>query len=84
MLTIRVLGPGCPRCEELEKMCINYLAVENIDADLQKITDIKKIAEYGIMQTPALVINSKVYCSGKLPNKSTLAHWINENTHVQA
>lgn len=84
MLTIRVLGPGCPRCNELERMCFNYLASENIDADVQKITDLKKIAEFGIMQTPALVINGKVYCSGKLPTKSTLAHWINENISTHA
>jgi protease-4 len=45
MITIRVLGMGCPGCNELEKMCINFLAEENIDADFQKITDIKQFAE---------------------------------------
>ena len=79
MLTIKVLGPGCPSCIELEKMCLNFLAEENLDADFQKITDIKQIAEYGIMQTPALIINGKVYCKGKLPAKTTLAHWIRQN-----
>jgi small redox-active disulfide protein 2 len=79
MLTIRVLGPGCPSCVELEKMCLNFLAEENFDADFQKITDMKQIAEYGIMQTPALIINGKVYCKGKLPTKTTLAHWIRQN-----
>jgi small redox-active disulfide protein 2 len=79
MLTIRVLGMGCPSCNELEKMVINFLAEENIDADFQKITDMKQFASYGVMQTPALVINGKVYCKGKLPTKTTLAHWIRQS-----
>jgi small redox-active disulfide protein 2 len=83
MLTIRVLGSGCPTCNELERMCINALAEENIDADFQKVTDLKKIAEYGIMQTPALIINGKVFSQGKLPVKSTLVHWIKQNIHEQ-
>jgi small redox-active disulfide protein 2 len=79
MLTIRVLGSGCPTCNELEKMCINVLAEENIDADFQKITELKKIAEFGVMQTPALIINGKIYLQGKLPVKSTLTNWIRQN-----
>jgi small redox-active disulfide protein 2 len=76
MITIRVLGSGCPNCNELEKMCFNIAAECNLDADIQKITDIKKIAEMGIIHTPALVINEKVYCSGKLPTHHTLKNWI--------
>lgn len=76
MLTIRVLGTGCPRCEELFKMCLNILAEKNIDADLQKIRDLNAISEYGVFHTPALVINGKVMVSGKLPVKSTLLNWI--------
>jgi small redox-active disulfide protein 2 len=83
MLTIRVLGMGCPRCNELERMTINFLAEENIDADFLKITDIKQFAEFGVMQTPALIINGKVFCKGKLPTKTTLAHWIRQNIQEQ-
>jgi small redox-active disulfide protein 2 len=79
MLTIKVLGPGCCRCNDLEKMCINVLAENDIDADLQKITDMKEIAKLGVMSTPALIINDKVMVNGKLPTKSTLLHWIKEN-----
>ncbi len=83
MLTIRVLGSGCPTCNELERMVINILAEENIDADYQKITDIKKFAEYGVMQTPALIINGKIISKGKLPAKTTLAHWIKQYVSEQ-
>ncbi|MBM4158322.1 MAG: thioredoxin family protein [Ignavibacteria bacterium] len=83
MLTIRVLGTGCPSCNELEKMCINILAENNIDADFQKITDINKITEYGVLRTPALIINGKIYTSGKIPTKSALRHWIYDNINKQ-
>ena len=80
MLTIKVLGTGCCRCNDLEKMCFDVLAENNIDADLQKVTDIKEIARLGVMNTPALIINDKLMVSGKLPTKPTLLHWIMENT----
>lgn len=79
MLEVKVLGTGCARCKELEKMCIDVAAENNITADIQKVTDLKDIMSYGIMQTPGLVINGKVMLSGKLPTKSTLLHWLKEN-----
>ena len=78
MVEVRVLGTGCARCNELEKMCFNVAAEYNIDADIQKIKDLKDIMSYGIMQTPGLVINGKVKISGKLPTKSTLLYWMQE------
>ena len=56
------------------------LAELHIAADVQKVTDAKKIIEYGIMATPGLVINGKVMCSGKLPNKEELRKWIEAET----
>jgi small redox-active disulfide protein 2 len=79
MLTIKVIGPGCERCKELERMCFNACAENNIDADIQKISDISKIAELGLIATPALIINEKLYLSGKLPTKHTLVNWIKQN-----
>jgi len=78
MVLVKVLGTGCARCNELEKMCFNIAAKNNIDADIQKITDLKEIMSYGIMQTPGLVINGKVKISGKLPTASTLLNWMQE------
>lgn len=78
MVEIKVLGTGCPRCSELEKMCYNVAAQNNIDADIQKITDLKQIMSFGVMQTPALVINGKVKLSGKLPTSETLLRWMQE------
>jgi len=77
-MEIRILGPGCPRCQEVEKRTIDVLAEMNIAADVQKVTDLQKIMEYKIMATPGLVINGKVKCSGKIPAKSQIKQWIKE------
>ncbi|MBI5403978.1 MAG: TM0996/MTH895 family glutaredoxin-like protein [Ignavibacteriae bacterium] len=79
MVEIKVLGTGCARCNELEKLCYNVAAENNIDADIKKVSDLKEIMSYGIMQTPGLVINGKVKISGKLPTSSTLLNWMKEN-----
>jgi small redox-active disulfide protein 2 len=79
MVVVKVLGSGCARCSELEKMCFNVAAENNIDADIQKISDLKEIMSYGIMQTPGLVINGKVKISGKLPTAPTLLQWMKES-----
>lgn len=77
-MEIRILGTGCPRCQELEKRTMDVLAELHIYADVQKVTDIKKIAEYRVMGTPGLVINGKVKCAGKIPAKSQIKQWIEE------
>lgn len=79
MLEIKVLGTGCAKCKELERMCFDVAAENNITADIQKVTDLKDIMSYGIIQTPGLVINGVVKLSGKLPTSSTLLQWMKEN-----
>jgi small redox-active disulfide protein 2 len=78
MLNIKVVGPGCMNCEKLADMCKDVVKENNIEAEIEKITDISKFADLGIMMTPGLLLNNKVMVSGKLPTKSTLAHWIVE------
>ena len=75
-MEIRILGPGCPRCHEVEKRTMNALAELNVAADVQNITDIKKIAEYKIIGTPGLVINGKVKCYGRIPSANEIKEWI--------
>ena len=77
-MEIRILGPGCPRCDEVFKRTINALAELNIAADLQKVTDLRKIAEYKVMVTPGLVINGKTKSSGRVPSKEEIKKWIEE------
>jgi small redox-active disulfide protein 2 len=77
-MEIRILGPGCPRCGEVEKRVINALAELNVAADVEKITDIKKMMFYGILATPGLVINGKVVSTGRIPRVEDIKAWIEE------
>jgi len=77
-MEIKILGPGCPRCQEVEKRTINALAELKVAADVEKITDIKKIIEYKVMGTPGLVINGKVKCVGRIPRLDEIKAWIQQ------
>ena len=78
MLNIKILGSGCTNCQNLERLCRELVAENNIDAEIEKVTDYKDIASYGIMSTPGLIVNGKILSSGKLPVKHTLEHWLKE------
>ena len=78
-MTIKVLGTGCSNCKNLEKATINALAELNIAANVEKVEDIQKIMGYGVMRTPALVINEKVVLSGRIPAMNELKEIIQKN-----
>jgi small redox-active disulfide protein 2 len=71
-MNIKVLGTGCPKCKALEKAVNNSLTELNIQAEVSKVEDIMQIMQYGVMRTPALVIDGKVVLSGRLPNNNEL------------
>lgn len=71
-LEIRVYGPGCSRCEQLDRMTMEIIATRGITADYRYVTDIKEITAQGIMGSPALVINGKVASIGKVPGRKEL------------
>ncbi len=66
-MEIKVLGPGCANCTTLEKRTNDALAASGIAATVEKVTDFAAIASYGVMSTPALVIDEKVVLSGRVP-----------------
>lgn len=76
MLDIKVLGTGCPNCLKLEHTCREVVAENNFEATVEKITNIDKFGEYGVMLTPGLVVNGKVLSQGKIPVKATLTQWL--------
>ena len=78
MLQVKVLGSGCPSCKRLEKLCFDVAAEHQLPMDFEKVTDFTKFADYGVMFTPGLIVNGKVKSSGKIPTRSTLAHWMTE------
>lgn len=65
-MKIKILGPGCRNCEKLEKNTKKALADLAIDASIEKVEDFKDIASYGVMQTPALVVDEEVKAFGKV------------------
>ena len=66
-MEIKVLGPGCPKCQQTEKIVKETVAESGIEAQVEKITDIMKIMTYGVMGTPAVVVDGQVKSSGKIP-----------------
>ena len=77
-MEIKVLGPGCPKCGMVEKRVKDALADLNVTADVEKITDIKKMMSFGILATPGLVINGKVKSTGRIPRIEEIKAWIQE------
>lgn len=75
---IKVLGPGCPRCNQLERDLIAVMTEMNMPADIEHVTDIAEIGSYGVMGTPALVINREVKAVGSIPPKPKLKQWLQD------
>jgi small redox-active disulfide protein 2 len=65
-MKIQVLGPGCPNCKQLYNNTMTAVAETDLDADVEKVEDISAIMKYGIMSTPALVIDGVVKSSGRV------------------
>ena len=78
MLEIRVLGSGCANCQKLEKLVFNVCAANDINADIQKITDYKEFSQYNVLMTPGLVVNGKTVSQGKIPSESDVEQWLKE------
>ena len=77
-LSIKILGPGCYACEQLEKDIKAILAEMNIAADVEHVREINQIADYGMVRTPGLVINGEVILSGRSLPRSQLKKLIQD------
>jgi small redox-active disulfide protein 2 len=75
-MNIKILGPGCARCQQLEKTTREAVKELGIDAEIEEVKDINKIMEYPILTTPGLVINGQVLCAGRVPNKAEITQLI--------
>ncbi len=77
-LEIKVLGAGCPSCDQLEQNLMALIEEIGIEADLEHIRDFKRISQYGVMALPAVVINGQVKVLGSVPSKAKLKEFILE------
>ena len=68
-MEIKILGTGCPKCKALEKVTRDVVAENGIEANVSKVEDIMDIMKYGVMTTPALVVDGKVVMKGHVPSK---------------
>lgn len=75
-MEIKVLGPGCAKCDKTEKLLKEAITEAGVTADVEKVTDIMQIAGYGVLGTPAVVVNGEVKSVGKIPSKEDIKSWL--------
>ena len=75
-MDIKVLGPGCPKCHEAEKVVRAVLAETGTEATVEKISDFQEIAKLGVFSTPGVVVDGKVVCTGRVPTARDVLAWI--------
>ena len=77
-MNIKVLGTGCSKCIKLEELAKKAVAELNADAVVEKVKDLDRIMDYGVMITPGLVIDEQVKAAGKIPSVDQIKAWIRE------
>jgi small redox-active disulfide protein 2 len=75
-MKIEVLGPGCPKCEKLYENTQQAVAEAGVEAELEKVEDIRKINEHNVFMTPALVVDGMVKSTGKVASPDQIKKWI--------
>ena len=75
-MEIKVLGPGCPKCNQTADLVKEAIAEAGIDATVDKVTDVMEIAGYGVFGTPAVVVDGEVKSVGKIPKKEDIKAWL--------
>jgi len=76
MKDVKILGPGCKRCQATEELTKAAAAALGIDITLEKVTDYAEMAKYGVLSTPGIVIDGKVVHAGGLPKEADIRAWL--------
>ena len=77
-MEIKVLGPGCPKCEQTEQRVKEAVQESGMEASIKKVKDVMEIAKHGVFVTPAVVVDGEVKSVGKVPSKEDIKKWISE------
>ncbi len=78
MLTIKILGSGCPNCQKLAYLAERAVTHLSVEAQIEKVTDYAKITEYNVLSTPGLVINEKVVSAGRIPSEAEITTFLTD------
>jgi small redox-active disulfide protein 2 len=76
MLSIKVLGSCCSKCATTAKLIEQVAAERGVPIDLEKVEDVERIVGYGVMSTPAVVLDGKVAIAGAVPDRATVEKWL--------
>jgi len=76
IMDIKILGPGCPKCQQTEKIVKEVVKEVGLEATVEKVTNIMEIAGYGVFGTPAVVVDGEVKSVGKIPRPGEVKSWI--------
>ncbi len=75
-MQVKVLGTGCPKCKKLYAEAEKAIAAAGVGAELSKVEKLNEIMDYGVMMTPALVVDGKVVSCGRLPSSDEIVRWL--------
>ncbi|HMA66249.1 MAG TPA: thioredoxin family protein [Desulfosalsimonadaceae bacterium] len=75
-MEIKVLGPGCPKCQKTEDIVKEAVSESGLSVNVEKVTDTMEIAGYGVFGTPAVVVDGEVKSVGKVPRKDDILKWL--------
>jgi small redox-active disulfide protein 2 len=76
MLTIKVLGPGCPNCSQVEENVRKAVKMMAVEAQIEKVTDRAEFQKYNLLATPGLVVNEQLVSAGRIPSEAEVMTWM--------
>lgn len=75
-MNIKVLGPGCARCRETEELVRAVAGETGCAADVEKVTDFREMLKLGVLATPAVMVDGRLMCSGRVPAREEIRDWL--------
>jgi small redox-active disulfide protein 2 len=76
MIEVKVLGTGCGRCQTTARVIAEVARERGIAINLEKVEDLQEIARYGVLSTPAVLVNGKVAVAGVVPDRASIVQWL--------